>query len=206
MQKRAIRIILQIGAVFLLMMQASCRSSKSPNSQPEAQVPNAQGQVNPAEIARQQGISELRRIHDSMDELRVIAEGGISGEEFSRRFTDSLLKVGDLETSKQRTLTRFPGANRASIAEVYVHFQNAIDAYKESKRFFGGPGTGAAESEYSELKQKFPLMPAVQSESDSVMSDHRYYPAPTLLNALWVSAIQENRAAADSIATLEQQH
>jgi hypothetical protein len=87
-----------------------------------------------------------------------------------------------------------------------MHFENAMDAYKESKRFFGGPGTGAAESEYSELKQKFPLMPDVQSESDSVMSDHRYYPAPGLLNALWVSGTQENRTAADSISGLEQQH
>ncbi|HKZ02321.1 MAG TPA: hypothetical protein VJ180_08785, partial [Pyrinomonadaceae bacterium] len=161
MRKRTILVIPQIGAVLLLMTQFSCSSSKSPSSLPDAQSPSVPTQLNPAEIAQQQGISELRRIHDSVDELRVIAEGGISGEEFSRRFTDSLLKVGDLDTSKQRTVARFPEAARASAAVVYTHFQNAFDAYRESKRFFGGPGTGAAQSEYSELKQRFSLMPEV---------------------------------------------
>lgn len=189
--------------VLIMVIHGACASKKPPQQIEQSAQPISQpAPATPIDPIRQQGLAELRKIRDAIDGLRIVVEGGVSLDEFSRRFTDSLLKIGDLEMSKQQTLAKFPEGDRSSVAEIYGHFQNAIDAYKESKRFFGGPGEGLGESDFSTLTQRFPLT-GVQSESDSVTSSHRYYPAPGILNSLWQYATQENQSAAASIGSLD---
>src|SRR5712691_8093436 len=151
-----------LSLVLIAAIQVACGSKKS---SPQTEQASQAVQANTADLARRQGLAELHRVHDAIDELRIIAEGAISQDEFSRRFTDSLLKIGDLETGRQRTLTSFSGGNHSSVEGIYGFFQNGLGAYRESKRFFGGAGTGLGESDYSALSHRFPLMPGVQSES-----------------------------------------
>jgi hypothetical protein len=103
-----------IAAVILMASVAGCGSAK-----------------------RRDGVAELQRVLTSVHDLNIVVSTGTSRIEFSRRLTDALLKIGDLQQSENRVLSDFPKADQATVSESYQHLGRAIEAYRQSQSFFG---------------------------------------------------------------------
>jgi hypothetical protein len=85
---------------------------------------------------REASIADMKRVEAAFGDLQIALSAGVSKEEFSRRLTDALVKIGDLAESMKVAETGFP-KNADKVEQAYDHFKRAAEAYKLSKEFFG---------------------------------------------------------------------
>jgi hypothetical protein len=164
---------------------------------------------------RKEGIAELQRIHTAANEIKIVVTAGVNQQEFSRRLTDTLLKIGDLQQIQSQMLTKFPENDRERVSEAFRHLDQALQAYKRAKEFFGddhedGPDRYAehntfGQREYDSLKQQFPNLampkPAITyTHEERPRSD---YWRGDMLQALWKAAADESESAKRLIDRLE---
>jgi len=86
---------------------------------------------------RKERLAELQRVQSAVHEMSVVVTVGANQAEFSRRLTDVLLKIGDIQQSELQVTTRFPKNERQNVEDTYRHLVRALDAYDQSKDFFG---------------------------------------------------------------------
>lgn len=157
---------------------------------------------------RKEGIDELKRIQASIHNLHILVAAGLTKQEYSQRFEDVLLKVGDLDSSAGVTLPKFRKKDQVTVKIVYTHLFQSLEAYKNARDYFGKSFKGSEceegcsffpQAEYDTVKTQFPTLTDLQPESR-----FGYY-RPEMLQALWKLAGEEDTAAAGLIQKLEQE-
>jgi hypothetical protein len=147
---------------------------------------------------RKEGTDELKRIQISIHDLHISVAAGLTKQECSQRFGDVLLKVGDLDSSAKMTLPKFRKNDQAIVRDVYAHFVQSIEAYKNARDYFGKSFKGSEceegcsffpQSEYDALKTQFPSLMDLPAPGQ-----FGYY-RPEMLQALWKVAGEEDTAA-----------
>src|SRR5258708_4795343 len=86
---------------------------------------------------RREGIDELKRIQVAIHGLHILVAAGLTKQEYSQRFEDVLLKVGDVDSSAKVTLPKFRQNDQVIVKEVYAHLFQSIEAYKTARDYFG---------------------------------------------------------------------
>jgi len=84
---------------------------------------------------RNEGLAELQRVQSTVHEMSVVVTVGANQPEFSRRLTDVLLKIGDIQQSEQQCAAKFPKNEHQAVEDTYRHLVRALDAYNQSKDF-----------------------------------------------------------------------
>lgn len=157
---------------------------------------------------QKEGIDELKRIQVSIHGLHILVAAGLTKQEYSQRFEDILLKLGDLDSSAKVTLPKFRENDQAIVKDVYAHFVQSIEAYKNARDYFGKSFKGSEcdegcsffpQAEYDAVKTQFPTL-----EDLPAPGQFGYY-RPEMLQALWKLAGEEDTAAAGLIQKLEQE-
>jgi hypothetical protein len=158
----------------------------------------------------QLGVAELQRVQASIHEMDIVVAAGTSQIEFSRRLTDSLLKVGDLQQDRDKTLNSFSKSEQSTVMDIYQHLSQALEAYKESKDFFGDthkedldPLQGHnlfQEPAYEALQNQFPSLEQIPPALE--YSGNKEYWKGDMLQALWKVAGQEDITAKQLIDQL----
>lgn len=169
---------------------------------------------------RGDGTAELQRVLTSVHDLNIVVTTGTNQIDFSRRLTDALLKIGDMQQSESKVMGDFPKSDQAIVSEIYQHFGQAVEAYKQSQGFFGDmhkerldPFDGDdlfGERKYEALYKQFPNLDEVPLAIDySNVAGGEYggkeYWKGDMLQALWKEAAQEEAAAKQLIDQLNQQ-
>lgn len=154
------------------------------------------------EAAKQQetSIVEMKRIQAAFGDLQIAINAGVSKQEFSQRTNDSLVKIGDLQHSETLAESGFPTA-RDKVAEIYVHFNRAAEAYKMSKVFFGDEWDDVLErsTDVASVEETETLVAAFPEFSFRVDSSRS-----RILQNLWKIAKENTEAASgliDKLAT-----
>jgi hypothetical protein len=157
---------------------------------------------------RKEGIDELKRIQVSIHDLHILVAAGLTKQEYSQRFEDVLLKVGDLDSSVNSTLPKFRKNDQATVKDVYIHFVQSIEAYRNARDYFGKSFKGSEceegcsffpQAEYDAVKTQFPTLADL-----SAPGQFGYY-RPEMLQALWKLAGEEDTATVGLIQKLEQE-
>ena len=170
-----------------------------------------------------EGLVGLHKKYSAVQDMRVVVSGGVNLFQYSQRLTDSLLKFKNSEDNCEQSAAKFsaPG-KRALAAEVCRHLDMAMNAYVNSKDFFGdahetdhedyfsadymfGEGT------YEELQSRFPGLEEVRVALDYTRSDNptvsrigKVYWKGDMLQALWRLADRECQTAKSQIDQLSQ--
>jgi hypothetical protein len=159
-------------------------------------------------------LAELQRVQSAVHEMSIVVTVGANQAEFSRRLTDVLLKIGDIQQSEQQVSAKFPSNERQTVEQTYRHFIHALDAYSQSKDFFGDvhkeqldPFDGDylfGQKRYDALREAFPglqgLDAAVNYSED--LGGTKYWRGD-MLHALWMYAGNEEQQAKTLIGQLE---
>jgi len=135
-----------------------------------------------------EGIAELRRVESAIREMRIVVSAGTNQQEFSRRLTDSLIKIGDLQQSLIRTTGMFPEKDKPTVAEAYQHLAKATDAYTKSKDFLGGELTEES-YRYESLRKEFPNLAEIKEVVR--FQGEVYYSRADMVQGLWKVAAEE---------------
>src|SRR5260370_9707766 len=164
---------------------------------------------------RNEGLAELQRVQSAVHEMSVVVTVGANQPEFSRRLTDVLLKVGDIQQSEQQCTAKFRKNERQNVEDIYLHLVHAIDAYNQSKDFFGDvhkeqldPFDGDylfGQKRYDALQESFPglqkLEVAVNYPED--LGGTKYWKGD-MLQALWKYAGNKEQETRGLIGRLHQ--
>jgi hypothetical protein len=154
--------------------------------------------------ARAEGMVELQRISVAVQDMNIIVSAGVTKEEYSKRLTDVLLKIGGQDGGCQQAIAKLPqGQQQSTAAEVCQHVSKAMDAYTYAKRYMGpapdpfDPGDviyTLTQEEYAIAKQQFPSLeePPV---SETNRDGYKFYRRNAMVQALWKVAGQESQAA-----------
>lgn len=164
---------------------------------------------------RQQGVAELRRVGSAVGDMRIVVSAGVNQQEFSRRLTDSSIKIGDLQQSMNRAFALFPEKDKPTVAEAYQHMAKAMDAYTKSKEFFGDTHTEDLDpfrdhnmfggSRYESLRREFPNLEELKEGlRQSISGEEVFYWRGDMLEALWKVAAEEDERAKALIDQLAQ--
>ena len=169
---------------------------------------------------RKEAIAELNRIQVSTHGLDILVTAGLTKQEYSQRFGDVLLKVGDLDSSAKTTLPKLRKNDQATVKDVYADLFQSLEAYREAKDYFGAKvgGTKCREgwelecnfflqAEYDRVKAQFPLLDLnpVDAEVLNAMNFQGIvYSRSDMVQALWTLARQKNTAAGELIQGFEQ--
>jgi hypothetical protein len=158
---------------------------------------------------RQEGLTELQRIQSAMHDIDIVVAAGTNEVEFSRRLTDSLVKIGDLQQSEKKALNGFAKSEQPAVAQVYRHLLQASEAYKQSKDFFGDThqqdldpfdrGNTFVQERYDELQHAFPNLEPIPVAIDY---GHKEYWKGDMLQALWKVAFEEDVKAKELVDQL----
>jgi len=162
---------------------------------------------------RKDGLAEIQKVQSAVHEMSVVVSVGASEAEFTRRLTDVLLKIGDLQESSKFAANKFPKADQQAIAAVYQHLRLSLASYNESKDLFGDrhkeqldPWDGDftfGRNKYDTLEAQFPGIQKSYMELSE--GDIRgYYWKGHMLQALWKYAGDEDRDAKALIDQLNQ--
>jgi hypothetical protein len=170
---------------------------------------------------RKEGIAELQKLQSAVHDLEIVVSAGTSQIEFSRRLTDSLLKIGDLPQSQNQILDNFSRNEQPTVVEFYDHLSQAVEAYKDSKEFFGDThkeqldpfdGDNIFDEKKSEfLQKKFPSLGALPIAVDysnvpgGELGGKKYWKGD-MLQALWRVASDEDSKAKSLMDRLAQNH
>jgi hypothetical protein len=166
---------------------------------------------------RKQGIDELATIQTAVHGLHILVSAGVTKQEYSQRFEDALLKVGDLGQSAKGSEQKFPRKEQDAVREIYSHLANSSEAYKAARDYFGdkfseyGCEEGCStlsQQDYDAEKAKFPTLIQLQP----VKAYEALYPSASpsyfrndMLQALWAVAGAEDDKAKQLIDQLKQQ-
>jgi hypothetical protein len=163
---------------------------------------------------RKEGIAELERVESSIHDLNILVAAGLNKQEYSQRFEDVLLKVGDLDSSAKVTLPKFPKKDQGIVRDAYVHLAQSLEAYQKARDYFGKrfDGSGCEEgcsffsqNEYDAVKTQFPTLTDLEmSPSVGDRPSVGFY-RPEMLQALWKLAGEEDTAADGLIKKLDQE-
>jgi len=159
-----------------------------------------------------ESVAELQRVQSAVHEMDIVVAAGTNQMEFSRRLTDTLLKIGDLQQGRDQTLSSFSKSEQSTVAEVYQHLSQALEAYKDSKDFFGDthkedldPLEGRnlfEEPVYEGLQNQFPSLGQIPPALEH--SGNKEYWKGDMLQALWKVAGEEDTKAKQLIDQLNQ--
>lgn len=162
---------------------------------------------------RKEGVVEIQRVHAAAHEMSVVVGVGVNQAEFTRRLTDVLLKIGDLQESGKLAASKFPKGDQQAVSEAYQHLSLALASYNESKDFFGDqhkeqldPWDGDftfGQAKYDALEAKFPGIQKLYVEL-SVGDIQGNYWKGHMLQALWKYAGDEDQRAKTLIDQLNQ--
>jgi hypothetical protein len=167
-----------------------------------------------------QGMDELTKIQTTVHGLHLLVSAGVTKQEYSQRFEDALLKLGDLDQSAKETIPKFPKRKQETVRTIYVHLSQSIEAYKKARSFFGDRFDGYGceegcsffrESEYDAVKQEFPSLAHLDfgpeftwyKDNDGNVVNHAYRRSD-MLQALWAVAGAEDDEARQLIEQLSQ--
>src|SRR5712692_9013824 len=135
-------------------------------------------------------VAEMKRVQAAFGDLQIALDAGVSKQEFSQRLNDTLIKIGNLQNSEKLAENGLP---KDKVAQVYIHFHRAAEAYKMSKEFFGDDLTASWEPD--EVRAKFPEL----AES---LGSHKILSRSAILQGLWKFAGERTRAASNLIDQL----
>jgi hypothetical protein len=162
---------------------------------------------------RKEGVAEIQKVQAAVHEMSVVVGVGANQAEFTRRLTDVLLKIGDLQESGKLAASKFPKVDQQAVSEVYQHLSLALASYNESKDFFGDrhkeeldPWDGDftfGQKKYDALEARFPGIQQSYMEL-SVGDIQRSYWKGNMLQALWKYAGDEDQKAKTLIDQLVQ--
>jgi hypothetical protein len=162
---------------------------------------------------RKEGVAEIQKVQVAVHEMSVVVGVGANQAEFTRRLTDVLLKIGDLQESGKLAASKFPKSDQQAVAEVYQHLSLALASYNESKDFFGDhhkeqldPWDGDftfGQNKYDALEARFPGIQKSYIEL-SVGDFKGNYWKGNMLQALWKYAGDEEQTAKTLIDQLNQ--
>ncbi|MGA8408567.1 MAG: hypothetical protein WB680_15435 [Candidatus Acidiferrales bacterium] len=170
---------------------------------------------------RNEGIQELQKLQAGVHALHILVSAGVTKPEYSQRFEDALVKLGDLDQSAAETVPKFPRSNQPTVKLVYAHLSQAMAAYKNARDYFGDnfDGDGCEqgcsvfrESDYDAIKQEFPSIAHLDfgpeftwyKDKDGNVVNHSYRRSD-MLQALWVVAGAEDDQARQLIQQLSQE-
>ncbi len=164
---------------------------------------------------RKEGVAELTKIQTAVHALNMLVAAGVTKQEYSQRFGDLLLKIGDLDQGLKQTVPHFPRAEQDTVKAVYAHLSQSVEAHKVAREYFGpkyndiGCEEGCSrlvQSDYDEIRAKFPTLPNLEPAPPSVFaksdSPAEYYRAD-MLQALWNVAKGEEAEAKTLIDKLQ---
>ena len=162
---------------------------------------------------RREGVAEIQRVEAAVHEMSVVVGVGANQAEFTRRLTDVLLKIGDLQESAKLAASKFPTGDQQAVAQVYEHLKLALASYNESKDFFGDrhkeqldPWDGDftfGQTRYDALEAQFPGIQKSYMEL-SVGDIQGTFWKGHMLQALWKYAGNEDQRAKALIDQLNQ--
>jgi hypothetical protein len=162
---------------------------------------------------RREGAAEIQRVQAAVHEMSVVVGVGANQAEFTRRLTDVLLKIGDLQESGKLASSRFPKGDQQPVAEAYQHLSLALASYNESKDFFGDrhkeqldPWDGDftfGQTRYDALEAHFPGIQKLYVELSAGDIQGNYWKGH-MLQALWKYAGDEDQRAKTLIDQLNQ--
>ena len=158
----------------------------------------------------EESVAELQRVQSAVHEMDIVVTAGTNRMEFSRRLTDSLLKIGDLQRGRDKAVSSFSKDEQSTVAEVYQHLSQALEAYKDSKSFFGDThkedldpleGDNLFEEPIHEaLQNQFPSLEQIPPALEH--SGNKEYWKGDMLQALWKVAGEEDTMAKQLINQL----
>jgi hypothetical protein len=169
---------------------------------------------------RREGIEALERVQGAVHGLSILVSAGATKAEYSQRFGDVLLKVGDLSQHESETLKKFPKGDQDTVEIFYTHVSRSIDAYKAAREYFGDTFEGYGceggcsffpEDQYDAAKKVFPnLAPLTRGPEFTWYKDNtgsvvnHSYRRSDMLRALWAVARDEDNNAEQLIDQLKQ--
>ena len=148
---------------------------------------------------RKEGIQELEKLQADVHGLHILVSAGVTKQEYSQRFEDVLLKLGDLNQNATETVPKFPQGEQETAKTVYAHLSQSINAYKKARVYFGDSFEGYSceggcsffpQSEYDAVKREFPTL----AELNLSPVAHEYHRS-SMLQALWAVAGEEDDQA-----------
>ena len=170
---------------------------------------------------RLESIQQLEKLHIEVHGLQILVSAGVTKQEYSQRFEDSLLKVGDLGQSEALTLPKFPQKEQPTVKAIYEHLSQSMAAYKAARDYFGEKfdnhfcEEGCSffpEDEYEQVKQEFPSLARLDFGPENTwyrdgsgnVVNHSYRRSD-MLHALWSMAAAEDNRAGQLTAQLTQE-
>jgi|SRR5271156_2914561 len=170
---------------------------------------------------RKDGIQELEKLEADVHGLHILVSAGLTKQEYSQRFEDVLLKVGDLGQNAHGTVPKFPKSDQDTAKAVYTHLSQSIEAYKKARTYFGDNFEGYGceegcsffrENEYDAAKQEFPNLAPLSfgpeftwyRDNSGNIVNHAYRRSD-MLQALWTVAGEEDDQAKNVIDQLNRE-
>lgn len=156
---------------------------------------------------RKEGTEELTKIQNAVHGLHILVSAGLTKAEYSQRLEDLLLKVGDLNESRNQTVPKFPQKGQDTVREIYTHLSKSIDAYKTARDYFGdkfnAPGCEdgcmtLSQQDYDAERATFPTLTQLQpvkAYADLYPNSPPSYFRNDMLQALWKIAGDEDTSA-----------
>ena len=131
-------------------------------------------------------LPELSRMQKEIHGLTMLAETGMTEQEYSQRLGDMLLRVGDWQNIDPR-----------SDVNIVQHIVTAIEAYKEAKNYFGPYLSTIEEKELVELEvfRRFPRLPGLMEPYEPGT-----YFRSGVVRGLWTIGAEEEALGAKLIA------
>jgi hypothetical protein len=84
---------------------------------------------------RTEGVQELAKLQTDVHGLTILVSAGVTKQEYSQRFEDTLLKVGDLSQAEIQTLPKFPQKDQPTVKAIYAHLSQSMAAYKNAREY-----------------------------------------------------------------------
>jgi len=160
---------------------------------------------------RNEGIQQMQKLQAAIHGLHLLVSAGVNKQEYSQRFEDVLLIVGDLDQNEAATLPRFPQSEQPTVRFIYADLSQSLAAYKKARDYFGDSFEGYAceegcaffpENEYDAARQEFPTLAQLSygpeitwyKDSSGNIVGHAYRRSE-MLQALWKLAGEEDDKA-----------
>jgi hypothetical protein len=169
---------------------------------------------------RLEGILQLEKLQTDVHGLQILVSAGVTKQEYSQRFEDTLLKLGDLGQREALALPKFPQKEQPTVKAIYEHLSKSIAAYKTARNYFGEKfdnhfcEEGCSffrEDEFEQVKQEFPSLAHLDfgpentwyRDGNGNVVNHSYRRSD-MLHALWSMAAAEDNQASQLTAQLTQ--
>jgi hypothetical protein len=169
---------------------------------------------------RKEGVQQLEKLETDVHSLRILVSAGVTKQEYSQKFEDVLVRLGDLDQTVPQTLQKFPDNDRPIIKAIYGHLAQSMAAYRKARDYFGASFEGYGcedgcsyfrESDYNAAKQEFPTLAHLDvgpeftwyRDGGGNVVNHAYRRSD-MLQALWTVAGNEDEEAKQLIDQISQ--